>query len=74
MTDYARKVKMRSAAARPVTRPLTYGERVAQRLAHDENLMASITQAMEDVRKNQVLTVEEFAQRLGVACKDSAAG
>lgn len=60
---------MGSSAARP----LSHGEKVAQRLAHDEKLMASITEAMEDVRRNRVLTVEEFARRLGVASKDSAA-
>ena len=57
----------RSATARK----LTYGEMVAQRLAHDTNLMASVTQAMKDVSKNKVLTVEEFAQRLDVACVEN---
>jgi len=35
--------------------------------------MSSISEAMEDVEKNRVLTVEEFAKRLGVASKNSAA-
>jgi hypothetical protein len=40
----------------------TYGEAVAQRLAHDSKLMASIDQAMVDVANNRMLTLEEFAK------------
>jgi len=46
------------------SRKLSHGEILAQRLAHDRNLMASIDKAMQDVEENRVMTVEEFAKAL----------
>lgn len=43
---------------------MSYGETVAERLAHDEHLMAAIDRAQEDIEKKRVLTLEQFAKAL----------
>jgi hypothetical protein len=61
----------KKAMGYPATvRKITYGEAVAQRLAHDSDLMASIDQAMVDVAANRMLTLEDFAKALDEKIED----
>jgi hypothetical protein len=52
---------------------ITHGEAVAQELAHDAGLMASIDHAMVDVDRHRVLTLDEFAKRVEEKIEEEAA-
>jgi predicted transcriptional regulator len=45
-------------------RKLTYGEAVAEALAHDKALIASIDRSMADVAADRVITLDEFVERM----------
>jgi len=65
----ARRSQNKKMTTRTVTaRRMTYGEAVAQRLAHDPQLKTAIDEAMRDVAENRVLTLDQFAKALDEQC------
>ena len=66
-----RGVKRKKMQKSATARKLTHGETVAERLAHDERLMATIDRAQEDFDNKRVLTLEQFAKALKSSNKES---